>query len=152
LPAPNAKRSLLVPRKNTVDAFGALVGLRRTAGFYTRLNWWTRHRAVRTEDTATSWKRLQCLSAALTVVEGHAGVGWHGFGRLVSTMWARESRLKLWLRHAAKCGMGRSGFHPPTRSREYQKMAERVGFEPTVRITAQRLSSSKILMVHRATL
>ena len=26
-------------------------------------------------------------------------------------------------------------------------MAERVGFEPTVRITAQRLSSSKILML-----
>ena len=40
---------------------------------------------------------------------------------------------------------------PPTRSREYQKTAEWVGFEPTVRITAQRVSSSKILMVHRHT-
>jgi len=31
-------------------------------------------------------------------------------------------------------------------------LAERVGFEPTVRITAQRLSSSKILMLARATM
>jgi hypothetical protein len=29
-------------------------------------------------------------------------------------------------------------------------LAERVGFEPTVRITAQRLSSSKTLMLARA--
>jgi len=28
-----------------------------------------------------------------------------------------------------------------------KKLAERVGFEPTVRITAQRLSSSKTLML-----
>ena len=31
-------------------------------------------------------------------------------------------------------------------------LAERVGFEPTVRITAQRLSSSKILMLACAVL
>jgi len=31
-----------------------------------------------------------------------------------------------------------------------KELAERVGFEPTVRITAQRLSSSKILVMARA--
>ena len=31
-----------------------------------------------------------------------------------------------------------------------QELAERVGFEPTVRLPAQRLSSSKILMLARA--
>jgi hypothetical protein len=29
---------------------------------------------------------FQCLSAALTVVEGHVGVRWHGFGRLTSAI------------------------------------------------------------------
>ena len=33
-----------------------------------------------------------------------------------------------------------------------KELAERVGFEPTVRITAQRLSSSKIVMLPRAAL
>src|SRR5712671_2534331 len=59
------------------------------------LNWWTRHRAVRTVNTAISWERLQCLSAAVTVVEGHAGVRWHDFGRLITTLRARDCRLEL---------------------------------------------------------
>jgi hypothetical protein len=81
---------------------------------YALLNGRTRHRAVRTENTTTSWKRLQCLSAALAVVEGHAGVRWHGFGRLVPTIRTGQSRLKLWLRHAAKCGVGQERFPPRT--------------------------------------
>src|SRR5512135_136848 len=72
---------------------GALVGLRRAARLYTLLNWWTRDRAVRTVNTATSWERLQCLSAALAAVEGHAGVRWHDFGRLITTLRARDCRL-----------------------------------------------------------
>src|SRR6476661_3232211 len=68
----------------------ALVGLRSAARLYTLLNWWTRHRAVRTVNTATSWERLQCLSATVTVVEGHAGVRWHDFGRLITTLRARD--------------------------------------------------------------
>jgi hypothetical protein len=34
------------------------------------------------------WERLQCLSAAVTLVQGHAGVSWHDFGRLIPTRWA----------------------------------------------------------------
>ncbi len=47
-----------------------------------------------TENATTTRKRLQSLSAALTVVKEHAGVRWHLLGRLVPTLRACDCRLE----------------------------------------------------------
>ena len=66
--------------------FGAWVGLRRAAGLYTLLNWGTGYRTIGTENAAASRKRPKCHAAAFAVAESYAGIGRHGFSRLMPTM------------------------------------------------------------------
>ena len=56
------------------------------------LSRWASARPIRTEDAAVSRLRPKNRSASGALVEMHAGVGWHRFGRLVSAVRAGHGR------------------------------------------------------------
>ena len=89
---------------------GTLVGQRSAAGLHALLDWRARNRTIRTENAARAWKRLQCLSATLTVVEGDARISRHGFHRLMAAVRASQNGLKLRLGHAANVAWARVSF------------------------------------------
>src|SRR5215831_14604436 len=61
------------------------------ACLYTFLNGRAGYRTIGTENAAACWKRPKCRAAAFAVVDGHAGIGRHGFNRLMPAMRTGQS-------------------------------------------------------------
>jgi hypothetical protein len=64
--------------------------LRRLTAAIASLNWWARHRAVRTEYAAIAGLRFEPLAAALAFVEELTGIGRHLLHRLMTAVRTRD--------------------------------------------------------------
>jgi len=69
--------------------------LMTTYAFAILLDWRTRHRTVRTKNTAVARKRLDPFAAAFAVVKELAGVGRHRLGSLMIALRTGERRFQL---------------------------------------------------------